>query len=214
MKLLTNALRSIRKTLGFKTSSRRVWVLDPGHSAHTSGKRSSDNTFFEYEFNRDVAHRLYSLLRREKIDVYFSLDDYDAIKSDKLSLWERVRNANNLSETKDVVFLSIHANAQQLDKDKKWGTARGVEVWYYEGNEFTEKLATDMVNTFSTVLSLVNRGIKSSETLFVLKYTRCNAVLVEHGFFTNKKEKEFLNRSDVRQKIAETYLQIIKKYNE
>ncbi|PRX18484.1 N-acetylmuramoyl-L-alanine amidase [Orenia metallireducens] len=48
----------------------------------------------------------------------------------------------------------------------------------------------------------VDRLVKFNDDLYVLKRTKCPAVLVEVGFITNSYEEKLLNSADYQLKIA------------
>lgn len=60
-------------------------------------------------------------------------------------------------------------------------------------------------------LCLEDRGIKK-EAFYVFKNTNMPAVLIEHGFYTNKKECELMKTVAFRQKCAEANVKEILKY--
>lgn len=215
MKRIFNFVKSIfSKNVEEPKKNKYLWILDPGHSIHTPGKRSHDNSFLEYEFNRDIASRVARLLWEHRISYMYSMDDYDSVKNDKKSLRMRVDKANEQAKKHNVIFLSIHANAQLLPKNGKksamWGGIRGVEVWCYKGSIMGNKLARMFSERLSQILNLKNRGVKESTSYYVLKHTVCPAIIIEHGFYTNYEEAKFLSKSETRERIAHIYLQIIK----
>jgi N-acetylmuramoyl-L-alanine amidase len=193
------------------TSQKFMWIIDPGHSIHTPGKRSSDGEFLEYEFNRDIVRRMVPLLEKHGVPFLFSLDDYDAIKNDNTSLQERVKRINSFQEP--VITISIHSNAQDTH-GAPWGEATGIEVWYKQEDAFSRMLAATLQYNLLEALGWKDRGIKPSNRLYLLKKSKSPIVLSENGFFTNQLEKQALMLPEVRQKIAEAHVKTILKINE
>lgn len=177
-----------------------VWVIDPGHGVNTKGKEAPDGSFFEYEFNRDIAERLGKLLKEERIPYAFTLNTLRDV-----SLKDRVDFANKIPNS---IFLSIHANAFGSDFNK----ANGAEVFYFEGNEVSKGYAQIFQDNLVD-LGFTNRGIKKTSIFYVLKYTKSPAILVESGFYTNKKDLKKLQDSEFRQAIAVSYFKSIKEIN-
>ena len=162
--------------------------LDAGHGRETAGKRSPDESFFEYEFNRDVTNRLKDILERYNIEVLLTCDDEHDID---LKVRCEYANANNCD-----YYVSIHANAHK----EYWTDASGWEIHIVGKGGNAEKLAK-CIHKYSKELGLKDRGIKVSN-FQVLRDTDMPAVLIEHGFYTNKEEVEKLRDSTFRQKCA------------
>ena len=162
--------------------------LDAGHGRETAGKRSPDESFFEYEFNRDVTNRLKDILERYNIEVLLTCDDEHDID---LKVRCEYANANNCD-----YYVSIHANAHK----EYWTDASGWEIHIVGKGGNAEKLAK-CIHKYSKELGLKDRGIKVS-SFQVLRDTDMPAVLIEHGFYTNKEEVEKLKDSTFRQRCA------------
>ena len=163
--------------------------LDYGHGKETVGKRSPDGTLLEYEFNRDVGRRLKAILERHNVEVIQTVDD-----DTDLALVSRCGVANYHDCD---YFVSIHANA---DKEY-WTSANGWEIYVVSLSGKAEELAKK-IQKHSKELGLKDRGIKTAN-FTVLTDTTMPAVLIEHGFYTNKEECEKLKDSNFRQKCAE-----------
>ena len=175
-----------------KGSDKMKICLDAGHGKSTSGKRSPDSSLMEYEFNRDVGRRLKAILERHGIEVIETVtDDTD------VSLPERcnIANKNNAD-----YFVSIHANADGNGYD--WTSVRGWEIHIVGKGGKAEKLAKAIHKHSIPILGLKDRGIRISN-FQVLRDTDMPAVLIEHGFYTNKEECELLKTESFRQKCAE-----------
>lgn len=175
-----------------KGSDKVKICLDAGHSAQTKGKRSPDSSLMEYEFNRDVGRRLRDILVRHGVEVIETVTDDDT----DVSLAERcnIANKNNVD-----YFVSIHANADGTGYN--WTSARGWEIYVVGKGGKAEKLAKSIQES-SRELGLKDRGVKVAN-FQVLRDTNMPAVLIEHGFYTNKEECELLKTDEFRQKCAE-----------
>jgi N-acetylmuramoyl-L-alanine amidase len=167
--------------------------IDAGHAENTAGKRSPDGSLREYEFNRDVAKRLSALLEKQGIKTMFSCD---LKESTDLPLTLRCAAANNANAD---LFISIHANAHGDGKD--WTSANGWEIYHYKGSVKGKKLAETIHAESCATLGLRDRGIKTN-SFHVLKNTHMPAVLIEHGFYTNKEECEKLKTPAFRESCA------------
>lgn len=166
-----------------------IVCLDYGHGKSTAGKRSPDGTLLEYEFNRDVGRRLKTILERHNVKVIQTVDD-----DTDLALVSRCGVANYHDCD---YFVSIHANA---DKEY-WTSANGWEIYVVSLGGKAEELAKK-IQKHSKELGLKDRGLKTAN-FTVLTDTNMPAVLIEHGFYTNKEECEKLKDSNFRHKCAE-----------
>lgn len=171
----------------------KLVCIDPGHAKNTPGKRSFDGTLLEYEFNRDVAKRLKYHLERHGVKTIYACDINTATD---ISLPYRCKTANN---AKADIYVSVHANA--FDEPPTWNDANGWEIFICLGSVKGRKLAEAIQKESIPFLGLRDRGIKT-DSLYVTKHTNMPAVLIEHGFYTNKEECEKLKTSAFREKCA------------
>jgi N-acetylmuramoyl-L-alanine amidase len=86
-------------------------------------------------------------------------------------------------------FVSIHCNAAENQ------SARGAETWYYYSSNAGRALGSCIQNQIVETFGLIDRGMKSSTSLYVLKNTDAPACLVELGFISNPDEENFLNNN-------------------
>jgi N-acetylmuramoyl-L-alanine amidase len=178
-------------------------AIDAGHGPETAGKRSPDGTLREYQFNSAVADEMEKILKLNKVRV-LRTDD----KSTDVSLRDRCKKAN---DAKCGYFVSIHANAS----GNTWSNANGIET-FIKGNN-TDKLeykksfdmATRIHKSLITLTKAKNRGVKTSNDLYVLNATSMPALLVECGFMTNKTENEKLKSTQYRLLCAQAIAQPI-----
>ena len=168
-----------------------VW-LDAGHSKATAGKRNTvaNPDFFEYEFNNDIAVKLKKRLEEHGITVYLTNATPNGAD---ISLTKRANIANDkwksLGKPSNAIFVSLHGNAST----GAWAKARGVEV-YHAGNasakskELALLLTNQIYNDVKKIDSgFKNRGRKSANFTVIYK-ALMKAVLIEHGFYDNKKD--------------------------
>ena len=163
--------------------------LDAGHGKETAGKRSPDGSLLEYEFNRNVTDRIKTILEKYNVEVLLTCDDEHDID---LRVRCEYANANNCD-----YYVSIHANAHK----EYWTDANGWEIHIVGKGGKAEKLAESIRKHSIPALGLKDRGIKVS-SFQVLKDTDMPAVLIEHGFYTNKEECEKLKSDEFRQRCA------------
>lgn len=175
-------------------------VIDRGHGKNTSGKRSFDGSLLEWEFNNDVTNRLQKYLIEYGVDVVLTApSDIDT------PLNERVRIAN---ATNADIFVSLHANGFGTN----WNAAHGWEIYYSKGSEKGARLANCIHDASIPYLGLANRGIKTTTDFVVVRQTKAPAVLIEHGFYTNREDIKLLKSDTFREKCAIADAKGILKY--
>lgn len=167
-----------------------IVIIDAGHGIETAGKRAPDGSYLEYEFNRDVAGRIQRHLARCGIDARLTCpDEHD------ISLSERCRISNAAGAD---YFVSIHTDAAGNDG---WYSASGWSARIIATGGKAEKLARAIQAEAIPMLGCKDLGIKV-QNLYVLKNTTAPAVLIEHGFHTNREEVELLKSDAYREKCA------------
>ena len=63
-------------------------------------------------------------------------------------------------------------------------------------------MAQSIHKSLIKVTESVDRLVKDNDDLYVLKRTKCPAVLVEVGFITNQYEEKLLNSAEYQLKLA------------
>jgi len=188
-----------------------IWLFDNGHNGMvgarylTSGKRSPDVIpgmgIFEGEFNRDITKRVVGELRLEH-----DIDAYDLVpESCGVPLRERCKRAN-MWPPRNARLISIHANAD--GRDGKWTDANGLTVFHYPGSKTGRALAQLAHDELMEHCNIKSRGLKTAR-FAMLRRTRMPAILVEHGFMTNKGDARKLASDSFRSKIAAAYVDMI-----
>jgi N-acetylmuramoyl-L-alanine amidase len=180
-----------------------VVAIDPGHGKSTGGKRSPDSSLMEWEFNRDVAYRLKSLLEAQGYTVIMTVAKDDTTDP---SLASRVAVANNAGNVD--LFVSIHGNAN--GSGSSWNSAHGWEIWIHKAGGASEKAASYIeAATKASITEFTDRGIKKTDFaagnigLYVSRNTEMPSVLIEHGFYTNQTECQLMKTDSFRQRLAQ-----------
>ena len=161
--------------------------LDQGHNPRDYNTGAEGNGFYEQDITYTIGILLYDLLiANGNFDVRLSRPTPDTIKgtNNSTSLSERVREANSWGAD---VFISLHTNAAQNPN------ASGSEALIYRNSSrVSYELADDILKNLNLVTGLRNRGIVERPGLYVLRFTRMPAVLVEMGFITNRYDAELM----------------------
>lgn len=184
-------------------------LIDNGHGYNTAGKRSPDGRLKEYAYTREIAERLVLELKKKGIDAeQLVREEID------VPLSERCRRANEY-KANEAILISIHCNAKGMGDT--WMDARGWEAWTTPGVTKADKLATCLYDAAKDL------GVKLREDnsdgdpdkeghLYILKHTKCPAVLTENMFQDNEEDVDFLLSGAGKNTIIELHLKGICKY--
>ena len=148
-------------------------VINAGHTKSGVGTGAS-KYLNESTETRKIAYELMKLLADSKHEVIPAVFDRSAN-----NLKEAVTLANN--EQADL-FISLHLNA---------GGGTGCEAYTWKGQKVTQavKACNNLAN-----LGFKNRGVKDGSGLYVIKNTKCTAILIEVCFVDNKADAELFKR--------------------
>lgn len=177
-----------------KPVSKHLVCLDPGHGPDTVNG-SPDGTYKEKEFTWDMYKRLRPLLEANGIEVICT-----RAENEKPSLTARAAVSNKAGAD---LFVSLHSNASG---DGGWTAPRGLMIY--------TSVAGDSAGRNRAAKAILARMRKAGVTLFgsglehnpeytVLRTTTAPAMIVEHGFHTNREDTALLKDSAYRDKLAE-----------
>ena len=192
-------------------------LLDNGHGENTPGKRSPDGKLREYLYAREIT---------EAIERELKLRGYDAERIVRenvdVPLAERARRVNELCGrlgTSNVILISIHCNA--AGNGSEWMQARGWAAYTSKGKTKADKLAECLYNAASC--HLTGQKLRKDysdgdsdweESFYILRKTKCPAVLTENFFQDNKDDVDYMLSSDGKQNIINTHVNGIIQYIE
>lgn len=180
-------------------SDKKKVVLDAGHG-NQSNNQSPDGSYSEPEFALDMAERMRAILTRHGVAVTFTRSGADnpTGKADTNDLQYRCDVANAIKDLD--LFVSLHSNAA----GSGWSSARGWEIYASSpgdtaGRSIAAKAIAKRVREAGVT---VHGEAVKHERFYVLKNTTAPAVLIEHGFHTNKEDVALLKSADYRKKLA------------
>ena len=165
-----------------------IVLIDNGHGCDTAGKRSPDGRLLEYAYTREIAKRLEHTLNERGIQcVRITPEDND------ISLEERCRRVNQYGSD-NAILISIHCNAAGCGG---WMSARGWEAWTSVGKTKADELATFLYREAEKAGFKIRKDMTDGDPdkeghLYILKHTKCPAVLTENLFQDNKEDVEYL----------------------
>jgi len=198
-------------------------LIDNGHGKDTGGKKSPFSMngiepqlpFEEWSWNREIAIRLYGKFMELGYDVDLLVpEDCDVLLS------ERVRRVNmvcNQLGKDNVLLISIHGNA--CGNGDKWMNARGWSAYTTKGKTKSDDLAEYLYSAAEKNLSGMklrtdcSDGDRDQESdFYILKKTKCPAVLTENFFYDNINDVQFMLSEEGKEKIIQTHIDGITDY--
>ena len=203
----------------FYTETPWTICIDPGHGGMIINNYQTfpnkmyqhpDFIFYEGVFNRQIAMRLGAMLKEEGISHFFSTDsNYD------ISLPLRTIMSNNYGRVhpdKKQLFLSLHGNAAPTGAE----SATGIEVFTSKGDTPADPMAEIFFEELKEMgwkmrKDTLDGDSDKEENFYVLKYTKCPAVLVELGFYTNLEQAKEMMTEITQVKLTTCLLNAIKR---
>jgi len=170
-------------------------VIDAAHGGDDFG--ATYNSVNEKQIVEQIANKIKTLNKNKNVVIHFTRSS-DVF----VPLQERSDIANKINP--DLV-LSLHVNSSK-NKDKS-----GVEFFVYkdsklyeESNNFAVKLSAEMAKNNSFKMGEVKNASYS-----IIKNSTVPAVLIELGYLSNEKDKEYLTDGKEQDKIAESILEFV-----
>ena len=149
-------------------------VINAGHTKLGTGT-GANGYLNESTETRKIAYELLKLLADSKHEVMPAVYDRSAN-----NLKEAVTLAN--TESADL-FISIHLNA---------GGGSGCEAYTWRGQQVAQAVKAC---SYLKKLGFKNRGVKDGSALYVIKNTKCTAILLEVCFVDNKADAELFKQT-------------------
>ena len=190
-------------------------LIDPGHGIDTPGKRSPDGRFLEYLWNRQIADLLIDRFMVMGIDASLVVTE-----TNDISLSTRVQRVNKMCSkigASNIILLSIHSNA--AGDGSKWMSAQGWSCYTSKGETKSDVIAECLYDAFET--EFADRKIRKDmsdgdrdweENFYVLKKSKCPAVLLENFFYDNRDECAWLLKDETKERVADAIVKGIIKY--
>ena len=200
-------------------SKKLVILLDAGHGGmidgkyQTSGKRSpkwaDGSQYFEGVGNRQIRELLYLLLVEAGYTVHKIADSQKDI-----SLRDRVKEANEYCKKYGAInclYISIHSNGFSKESAHGWGVY--TSIGETKSDMYATKLYKEAEKKWEGEKfrkSFTDGDPDKEANFYVLRHTKCPAILSENFFMTNEREcKKFLLSEQGRIDIAEVHFNMI-----
>ncbi len=192
-----------------------IILLDNGHGFETPGKRSPDGHFREYAYNRYLAFRIRERLLQLGLDCRFVVPEREDI-----SLQERCHRVNKICQRfgdGQVILISIHINA--AGNGQQWLEARGWSCFTSVGETRADSLATCLYEAAKSHLpghyirkDYTDGDPDIEKNFYILRHTKCPAVLTENLFMDNRADVAFLESGEGSQAIVNLHVEGIRHY--
>ena len=172
-------------------------AIDPGHGGRDPGAVAGD--IYEKDLNLNLSAYLFKLCLNRGLNPFLLRGgDYN------LQLEERV----NLAEAAGAeLFLSVHHNGAASS------AANGTETIHYPGSRLGILYAEYIQQGMLDVLGSRDRGVKTSDSLYVLRRTSMPAVLIEPLFVTGEEDRMIYSRENYYRNLANGIIDSIMQLN-
>lgn len=189
-------------------------LIDTGHGENTPGKRSPDGKFREYLYVREIADQVVAQLRQRGYDAERIVMEFSDV-----ALAERAKRVNEVCGrlgTKNVILVSIHINASG---NGEWMNAKGWSCYTSIGQTKADKLADCFYQVAEEQFAgrIFRKDLTDGDPdweagFYMLKKTKCPAVLTENFFMDNKDDVAYLVSPEGRNAVVATHVEAIIKY--
>lgn len=189
-------------------------VIDPGHGGEDGGAVAPNGTL-ESNINLDIALRLKALADFWGVPSVMSREGHDIDYPAGAETLSQKKKADQnarldlISSTPGAVLISIHQNYFPSEKPS------GIQV-FYGGMDGSQAFAELMQENLTCQLCPDNRRVAAriDSGIYLMREAKCPSLLVECGFLSNPNEREKLENSIYRGKLAvvmlASYLQYTK----
>ena len=191
----------------------------------TPGKRSPDHSLLEFWYSRQIIKRIEEKLDELKI-LHWNTHPEEGwcsstYNTDSKDLQLRVKrvNAKYAECVKDgltPILLSVHVNAAG---NGGWYNATGWSAYTTKGKTKSDDLAECLYDAAKEVLK--DKKIRTNNSdgdsdlesdFYIIKHSKCPAVLTENFFMDCMKDKEYLLSEEGKQNITDIHINGILKY--
>ena len=208
-------------------------LIDNGHGVNTAGKKSPDKQLLEYKYNREIAIQLVAELKAKGYDA-----ERIVTEETDISLGERCRRINaicNKIGTANVILISVHVNA--AGSGGVWRSAGGWCAYTTRGVTKSDAIATKLYEAAEVSLAAYAEALEAGKKtglydskqrpfrtdyqdgdadqeadFYIIKNTKCPAVLTENLFMDNKTDMAFLLSEAGRKAIVDLHVNGIINY--
>lgn len=170
-------------------------VIDAGHGGTDLG--AVHKSHLEKDIVSKISSKIQELNKNSDVEIYFTRTDDNMLTLEK--------RAAIINEIKPDLFLSLHVN------DNKNDNTFGMESYVAKESLYSEEsmaFAAELTSKLSKATNLNLRGIKKAP-FYILKNTNCPGLVLELGFLSNEKDRNYITDNSNQEVIARTILDFI-----
>jgi len=175
--------------------SKKTIVIDAGHGGEDTGAQIGAEQ--EKKIVENIAKKISRLNSKDEIEIILLRNDDSFVE-----LSERVSKINKINPS---LVISLHVNSSEnLNQN-------GVHAYVSKQNGFYEKSKESAENLVDKISSeKLARGEVKDANYYVLKNSKCPALLVEIGYLTNENDRNYLVSENGQSEIANKIVEFIK----
>ena len=177
-------------------NDKKIIVIDAGHGGKDFGAQIGGE--LEKKIVENIANKISLLNGKGEIEIVLLREDDSFIE-----LSERVARINKINPS---LLISLHINASKNLKEN------GVNAYVSQQNDFYDKsmeTAKHLVEKISN--EKLAKGEVKDANFFVIKNSKCPALLLEVGYLTNENDKTYITSESGQNEIANQIFEFIKK---
>lgn len=176
-------------------SNKKTIVIDAGHGGKDSGAQIGAGQ--EKKIVENIANKINLLNGKDDIEIILLRKDDSFIE-----LSERVSKINKINPS---LVISLHVNTSKNLNEN------GVNAYVSKQNVFYEKSRESAKNLVDKISNeKLARGEVKDADYFVLKNSKCPALLVEIGYLSNENDRTYLISENGQNEIANKIVEFIK----
>ena len=176
-------------------SNKKTIVIDAGHGGKDIGAQIGAEQ--EKKIVENIANKINLLNGKDDIEIILLRKDDSFIE-----LSERVSKINKINPS---LVISLHVNTSKNLNEN------GVNAYVSKQNGFYEKSKESAKNLVDKISNeKLARGEVKDANYFVLKNSKCPALLVEIGYLSNENDRTYLISENGQNEIANKIIEFIK----
>ncbi|CAC9973908.1 N-acetylmuramoyl-L-alanine amidase [Flavobacterium panici] len=176
-------------------SGKKTIVIDAGHGGEDIGAQIGAGQ--EKKIVENIANKIKLLNSKDEIEIILLRKDDSFIE-----LSERVSKINKINPS---LVISLHVNSSENLNEN------GVNAYVSKQNGFYEESKEKAENLVDKISNeKFAKGEVKDANYFVLKNSKCPALLVEIGYLTNENDRNYLISENGQNEIANKIIEFIK----
>ena len=177
-------------------NDKKIIVIDAGHGGKDFGAQIGGE--LEKKIVENIANKISLLNGKGEIEIVLLREDDSFIE-----LSERVARINKINPS---LLISLHINASKNLKEN------GVNAYVSKQNDFYDKSMETAKNLVEKISNeKLAKGEVKDANFFVIKNSKCPALLLEVGYLTNENDKTYITSESGQNEIANKIYEFIKK---